>query len=66
MSSNFNDALPISLKLDEGVPRFASCFCKFATVAVNMALLEIRVSLLFTSAAKIPFSVVDALVNELK
>ena len=47
-------------------PRFASCFCKFATVAVNVALLEVRVELLFTSAAKISFSVVAALANEWK
>ena len=34
-------------------PRFASCFGKFATMAVNVVLLEVRVALLFTSAAKI-------------
>ena len=47
-------------------PRFARCFCKFFTVAVNVALLKVRVALLFTSAAKISFSVVAALANEWK
>ena len=62
-------ALPVFLLGGVGgwvFPRFASCFCKFATVAVNVALLEVRVELLFTSAAKISFSVVAALANELK
>ena len=59
-------ALPVVL-LGGGVfPRFASCFCKFATVAVNVALLEIGVALLLTRAGKISFSVVAALSNEWK
>ena len=59
-------ALPVVL-LGGGVfPRFASSFCKFATVAVNVALLEIGVALLLTRAAKISFSVVAALSNEWK
>ena len=47
-------------------PRFANCFCKLATVAVNEALLVVRVALLLSRAAKISFSVVAALANELK
>ena len=47
-------------------PRFANCFCKLATVEANVALLVVRVVLLFTSAAKISFSVVSALANEWK
>ena len=60
-------ALPVVLLGGGGVfPRFASCFCKFVTVAVKVALLEVRVALLFTSATKISFSAVAALANELK
>ena len=60
-------ALPVDLSGWVGVlPRFANCFCKLATVAVNMALLLVRVALLLTSAAKIFFSMVSALANELK
>ena len=60
-------ALPVVLSGGVWVfPRFASCFCKFATVAVYVALLEVRVALIFISAAKISFSVVASLANELK
>ena len=47
-------------------PRFANCFCQLGTVGVNVALLVVKVALIITSAAKISFSVVSALVNELK
>ena len=59
--------LPVVISGGSGVfPRFDSCFCKFSTVSVNVALREVRVALIFTSAAKISFSVVAALANEWK
>ena len=45
---------------------FANCFCKLATVAVKEALLVVRVALLFTSAAKMSFSILAALDRGLK
>ena len=45
---------------------FANCFCKLATVAVKEELLVVRVALLFTSAAKMYFSVLAAFASELK
>ena len=47
-------------------PMYSNCFCKLATVAVKEALLVVRVALLFTSAAKMSFSVVAAFSSELK
>ena len=45
---------------------FANCFCKFATVSVNEALLVVKVALLLTSAAKMSFSVVAEFASEIK
>ena len=44
----------------------ASCLCKSTNVALMDALLVARVALLFTSAAKMFFSIVAALARELK
>ena len=44
---------------------FVNCFCKLDTVAVMEELLVARVELLFTSAAKMSFYVVDALARDL-
>ena len=47
-------------------PMADNCLCKSAIVAVRDALLVVRVALLFTSAAKMSFSVVAALAREMK